>query len=430
MFGSTNMLILKITRDCNLRCKYCYVHGKDNYKGEKIEFELFKKIIEKIIIDRSTNRISQKEKFSLIFHGGEPLLYTPNELTKMMNYAEKRFIDSDINFSFGMQTNLTLLTDDLALVLNRYSVSLGISFDGIDNGNISRTSAYDVDNFEDKFKILDNYSIGYGFLMVVSESNIHTIKESVDFLKKEYNIKAIKINYAEDVNNIGGEVSGKEFFEKGWKPFLEEFIETGELIESNLQFTFKTFITNSLAHTDNNHKSNCGLKICGGGSRIIEMNPDGEVYLCGRYSKDFEEAYIQNVLDYDFLELHQINTYLNFVSKKSKIISKVGCDLCLADNICDHGCMAFHYSKFNKYGIREDLVCEIFKNLYKYYVKNQFELIKAYFNKNKNNNNESFIQVSRVRRLKTDSQLFNKLQEFGIVISIDKNGNIMLKAEK
>ena len=29
MFGKTNILILKVTRDCNLRCKYCYIKNKD-----------------------------------------------------------------------------------------------------------------------------------------------------------------------------------------------------------------------------------------------------------------------------------------------------------------------------------------------------------------------------------------------------------------
>ena len=35
MFNYANMLVLKVTRDCNLRCKYCYLADKDEYKEVK-----------------------------------------------------------------------------------------------------------------------------------------------------------------------------------------------------------------------------------------------------------------------------------------------------------------------------------------------------------------------------------------------------------
>ena len=137
MFGSTNMLILKTTRDCNLRCKYCYIKHKNSYRGERIDFELYKKVIDKIVCDRIKNNINENEKFVMVFHGGEPLLFFPYQLALMMEYARDKFVRNKINYDFGMQTNLTLLNEEFATILNEYNVSLGISFDGIKDGNLA-----------------------------------------------------------------------------------------------------------------------------------------------------------------------------------------------------------------------------------------------------------------------------------------------------
>lgn len=428
MFGSTNMLVLKTTRDCNLRCSYCYVKNKDNYKGERIDFELFKKTIDKIIIDRLKNNVKPHERFSLIFHGGEPLLFNSLQLAKMFEYASNKFINNHITYDLGMQTNLTLLNEDVCATLNQYNVSLGISFDGIEDGNLARTSAYDLGDFESKFKMLDDFSVKYSFLMVGSESNIEKIKESVDFLREKYNIPGIKINYAEDVNNVGGEVSGEKFLEYGWKPFIDEFLETGTLIEDNLKRTVEQFIIQSLSVTLNDQTSNCGLKICGGGIRIVEMNPDGSIYLCGRYSEDFPEAFIKHVLDDDFLELQQIKKYLWFVKQKHYIINEVGCDTCYADKICDHGCMAFHFSKFGEYGIRKDLVCEIFKPLYRYLLLKQYDIVYKYYEMNSDTKGEMKINPNQtVITLKNESMLVGELEKNGISLKFENSELVLYK---
>ena len=64
MFEIPGTIILKVTRDCNLRCDYCYVRNKDSYKGEKIDFDLFKTIIQKIIIGKT---LSGDKNINLVF---------------------------------------------------------------------------------------------------------------------------------------------------------------------------------------------------------------------------------------------------------------------------------------------------------------------------------------------------------------------------
>ena len=125
-----NGLIL-CTKECNLRCTYCFeesMHSgcmptvdeiKENFAAflddgfEKFVVELIK-INEKI--GRSTD---------ITFHGGEPMLIGVPLLRRAFEIVNK--YDGT---SISMQSNGTLLTDEMASLLKEYNVKVGISIDG------------------------------------------------------------------------------------------------------------------------------------------------------------------------------------------------------------------------------------------------------------------------------------------------------------
>lgn len=415
MFKFANMLVLKLTRGCNLNCSYCYVRNKEKYKDEMIDYDLYKKIVDRIVKDKVTN--PSEQAFSLILHGGEPLLASKNQLSKMFHYASKTFERNNITYKLGIQTNLTLLDEEFALILNQYDVHLGASFDGIKEANTGRTKAFGQKVFEEKFKLIEKYSIKYGFLMVAGQHNIKRIKETTDYILKRYNITGIKINYAEDVNNLGGEVSGEDFFKYAWKPYIDEYIKTGKCTEDNTAHTIDLFMIYAMARILQANRQNCGTKFCGGGINIVEIEPTGKTFLCGRYSEEYPQAYMMHALEPDFLSLKQLKKYLNFVYEKHELVLQAHCDSCYADYICDHGCMAFHLSKYGKYGIRKDLVCPMFKNLYKYLVINEYAIVKSFFNTNKNESGTAYLNGSaELLEARTDSALLMKLSQVDNIV--------------
>ena len=429
MFGNTNMLILKVTRDCNLRCKYCYVNNKDDFKGEMMTFETFKVIIQRVIKDlKKSMNIRKIHTFSLIFHGGEPLLLGRMNFSKFLSYASREFKKNNIDYSFGIQTNLTLITDDILMLLHEYNVGVGVSFDGIKESNSARTNI-NTDKFEKYFKKLEEFNVQYGFLIVANKSNINNLPETYDYIFDKYKINNIKVNYAEDVNGIGeSEVLGKEFWEKAWMPILDSFLEKkyNSIFEDNINEIVKKHFAKTLIGVSANeeHISNCGLKTCGGGMNIIEINPNGDVYYCGRYSEDYEEVFIQNVKDKEFLELKQINRFFDSIEIQSKLLGDLGCDLCDADNICDHGCMAFHYSKFGEFGIRDDLVCQIFKPLQKYLVKNEVKIFERLYEVNKNQDGVWYLNLNTGIKKILKSKLLSILYSKGYNIEVDPDFSV------
>lgn len=109
-------LLLMISQDCNLRCKYCYATG-GSY-GEKRRFMDTKTAEKAIDVAFSLGNIK-----SIVFFGGEPLLNF--ELIKhLVNYTKKRDI------VYGFVTNGTLLTDEMIKFFKKNNFYITISLDG------------------------------------------------------------------------------------------------------------------------------------------------------------------------------------------------------------------------------------------------------------------------------------------------------------
>ena len=326
MFQWANMLVMKVTRDCNLRCKYCYLKNKDNYKGEIIDFELFKVVIQRIIKDKLKSN-NHHEKFSLVFHGGEPLLLDSEKFAIMLDYAQNEFNKNSINYDFCVQTNLTLLDEEKALLMQKYNVHVGASFDGIKKGNEGRTKSFTQDKFEEKFFMMNDYNVDYSFLSVVNKANFESIQESIKFAEEEYGVDGFKVNYAEDIfkedpgkDNETSEIDGELFFEKAWKPFINKYLdfennEKYPKLDTNVQLIINKFLEDSFVIKERTKRGNCGVKVCGGGINIVEMNPDGSLYFCGRYSEDDDKVFVDDIHNRDFLSLHQLKRFsrLNYL---------------------------------------------------------------------------------------------------------------------
>lgn len=62
MFENTSEIILKVTRDCNLRCAYCYIKNKDQYKNERMSLETFKNIIDRVASDKQKTSVAQNSR--------------------------------------------------------------------------------------------------------------------------------------------------------------------------------------------------------------------------------------------------------------------------------------------------------------------------------------------------------------------------------
>lgn len=140
-----NELILKVSSCCNLNCKYCYVfnQGDTSYKNEPA-------IISYDMIIPITNRIKEHceahniKTFLVIFHGGEPLMVPKEFYNKFITNVKNTIKGTEV--LYGLQTNGTLLTQELFSYLDKLEISIGVSLDGPEKASRNRIYRYSGKN--------------------------------------------------------------------------------------------------------------------------------------------------------------------------------------------------------------------------------------------------------------------------------------------
>ena len=91
-------VIVKLTNQCNLRCRYCSEGDSedDNY----LSFELGKKMIDEL---PELLEFRHDKRVNILWHGGEPLLYPRHTLCNLMDYA-KNYLNAMACFYLGELT--------------------------------------------------------------------------------------------------------------------------------------------------------------------------------------------------------------------------------------------------------------------------------------------------------------------------------------
>lgn len=86
-------VIVKVTLDCNIRCKYCYVQRNRGYEGQD---HIMSRNTLKMLMIRISDYLKNNpniDQFTFYWHGGEPLLagraFLKNVLGCSKNISQK-----------------------------------------------------------------------------------------------------------------------------------------------------------------------------------------------------------------------------------------------------------------------------------------------------------------------------------------------------
>ena len=120
-------VLLKVASRCNLDCGYCYVYrmGDDAWRSQP---KRMSEAVQHAAVRQLANLHSrQKHPFSVVLHGGEPLLIGAHRLRNLC--GQLRFA-LPAPCEIHVQTNGILLTDEVIDILVEYDVGVSISIDG------------------------------------------------------------------------------------------------------------------------------------------------------------------------------------------------------------------------------------------------------------------------------------------------------------
>lgn len=305
-----NSVKIHVSNACNLKCKYCYANG-GNYGAQDSLMD--KETADKIIRFINTSEELQNIKY-ITFFGGEPLL-NPDIIEYICERTQER------NVGYLLQTNGTIVNENIIRILKKFNVILTISLDGPEQVNdFNRIYKNGGGTYK---RILGNIQLlrENGIIPKAVEATlsacfvgIYGKEEIADFIYESTGIQYIKVEYDMDLEIS---VNTNEEIEKEVRVFFDRIIR-GKYIIDNCAFKI---ICTFLSKSYNDF-------VCSAGNKILTVDAQGHIFPCQLFLED---------------NLWQIGDIVNGFSKnllpfyqKSK---REQCQSCSARTTCS-GCIA------------------------------------------------------------------------------------------
>ena len=120
-------VLLKVASRCNLDCDYCYVYnmGDDGWRTQPKR--LTPAVQERICADLGDLLRQQGRPFSVVLHGGEPLLLGAERLASLFAGLRRALGEA---CGISVQTNGVLLTEAILDVCAGHGATISVSIDG------------------------------------------------------------------------------------------------------------------------------------------------------------------------------------------------------------------------------------------------------------------------------------------------------------
>ncbi|MBO7105451.1 MAG: radical SAM protein [Fibrobacter sp.] len=277
-----SLAVAKLTEKCNLNCSYCYIEAGCQKKGmmdEKTAIRIVDEFIEMHKDDRLPLNYS--------FHGGEPLLNF--EIMKKVTEYAKPYRD---RLTLSIQTNGTLITDEIAEFLKENKIEVGISIDGPQFiQDASRYYLGGKGSFEHVMrgiKILQKHNVSFGAISVLNGLNAKYINETIDFFLEN---KIYAISFSPIQKNGRGKddsnyyVDGDTIFE-AYKVILDRIIAHNKTHDRN-EWIAERVLSNLIQSIFFNKKTfMCMDSPCGAARKILGIDVHGNFYACDNFTGD------------------------------------------------------------------------------------------------------------------------------------------------
>ena len=350
-----HLVEILLTERCNLACGYCLA-------GAKTGMPTMNADVGRRTIDLA---FSMREAPSLTFEfaGGEPFLRF-ELLRELSDYARGHPARDGRPVHLCVQTNGTLLNEARVRWLVDNEVEVGVSLDGTPaSHNVSRPLVNGRESFSLVMRGLDllqKHGVSFGILVVLNRSNVANPQELLDFMS-ESDLRSLKLNAIaylgtgrENWHTLG--LSQDEVIAYVCE-FMHRLVDQGHLIkEANIATMLEYWV--SKCRTDRCLRSDCEA-----GETFQTINPEGDIYPCGR-STQSPDLVLGNVLfESDSLSAAGQRSEVLEIIRERNPDALDGCRICHYRQLCQSGCAV---QAWESYGTLRHKTpeCAFFKNFY------------------------------------------------------------------
>lgn len=301
-------LILNITEQCNLRCRYCLYSGHYKYQRRHSRRQMKLSTAIKALELFLPHSVDTELPFLGLF-GGEPLL-RPHFIRTVLDYIREHYPDRRLNVN--LTTNGILLRDEFLKYLVDNEVSLRVSLDGPRHIHDSMrcfpdgSGTYDIilRNLKEAKRLYPSYfeqKIALGITIHSSQD----IKEVYDFFLNGENLfcdNSISIDYVDSRDTSLYDKGVLPLESTANKDFLEnrflEILLAGQLpdkfLRDLLDFPMMKIHQRQMTRLGKTHHPN-GL--CLPGVRRLFCTIDGDLSVCERVNPGLNIGHVDAGID-------------------------------------------------------------------------------------------------------------------------------------
>lgn len=321
-----SLLALSVTADCNLRCRYCYARGGES--RDSMSWSVARRAVDVMAESFKSSKIQ--------FTGGEPLLNL-TLIERTVDYLG----DLGLDIPCQVQTNATLINDDVAARLLSLKIGIGVSLDGPPSVNDllrpfpdGRGSTRSTLN---GIVALKEAGIRIGTTCVLSRDNAGTLAGLVDLCSFLGNVDGIAIDFLRQAGRGGSFMQADAATAAGG---VEAAIKRAEaLVEmgaSPVRFRELERMRRVLVAGRERHH-HCYFDAC----RSIVVMPRGDAFVCPSMLR--EQLRLGNIHDPDFTK----GLVGRMVRSRELVQTPQECLTCEDRWLCGGSCLAHSITPLN-----------------------------------------------------------------------------------
>ena len=325
-----------LTHHCNLRCSYCYTGEK---RPLAMSYETIDKSILFIMKEMEQLKTSQ---LHITFFGGEPLIEREKIFYIIDAFAQKE----NIEVSFRMSTNGTLLTEDLMRQLYQKGVFVSLSIDGHpkvhDRHRVDAGGKSTSHKVAQAAELMLRYNPATNVTCVISPDTASEICESVDYIfKLGFRYITTTLDYSAD-----WEIEHFDILKKSYQKLSKWYIEK---MKRNERFYLSFFDERIRSRT---YKPIAANERCLIGTKQFSIAPNGELYPCIQFVKtdslpEFLIGHVNSGFD------TACQNHLHSLSEKEK----PECCGCKLEARCSKWCSCINFMSTGRIDQASPIVC-------------------------------------------------------------------------
>ncbi len=342
-------LVMNISQDCNLRCRYCFA-STGHYKGERafMEEEIAKKTL-----DWFVNQAVESKTLNLHLFGGEPLMNV--DLVKFIVYYSKNIEEKfDKKIYINICTNGTILNDELLKLIKDNEIGMQISIDGppeihdkyrptSDGG-----SSYKLikENLGKLFEALNVNSIIPRATISPNDIEINKVVEHL----LDIGFKSVFFIPAMGCNNFSIKLEDVDKVKEEYNLLTKKFIDH---IREEKQYNVFPLIT----EIDAVGKGIRRIYGCGAGIGFASVDIHGDIYPCMRFTNrtEYRLGTVENGFD-----ISQREKFFN-----RTVYNREKCKDCWARFLCGGACISIPTESGKNLEAYAEETCEVSKHIAK-----------------------------------------------------------------